>query len=388
MAAERIKCAVPGCKWSGHIIAMHLKEKHDDLSVFDYAEKYDAPIASALGFAKLREVHGTQAPLTPREPQTISDVFGLPKWDGKDPETRFLSRSIDVFEGESTEPVDENYTFQTPALKRLLIAFTLSERNHTWMHGYSGTGKTAFARQVAARLHRKLSRINGDIAISRRHFIGDYVVRGGQTVFNYGILPIAMREGHILLIDEIDMLDERTLGVLRSVLEHPSTLTILENGGERITAHPDFRVIATANTTGAGDETGLFASTRALSAADRQRFSIWIKLDYMDPVKECEMVQRRFPKITMPELRRWHQVVRAIRERHKAGEFEESISPREIINLVEKYLFVGTAMEAARMCLIDRLSNPAAAMAVEELVRAAFDDASTPEELPGEENKP
>lgn len=384
----KIRCAVCN-KWSGHVIVRHLKEKHPELDVFDYVEKYKTQLASAYGFELLKKHQETLVVDRPRVSKKVSELFNIEEEEdvAANPHRRFTTRSLSVFSEPSifTPAIDEDYIFPEKALHRILMALALPSRNRLWLHGYAGTGKTQLVMQVAARTNYGLMRINGDANISRRQLVGDWTVRNGETVFQHGVLPNAMREGHILLIDEIDNLNPAVLSILRGVLEDPSTLVLLENGGEVIKAHPDFRVMATANTAGAGDDSGLFLTSRALSVADRQRFSVWCKVDYLSPVVESSMLKKRFPKITDEEIRRFYQVVSSVRQQFITGKLEESFSPRELINWVEKFFLTGDAMLSAEMCFIDRYQSPAVQVAVSELVRAAFDETKEPAPLPVED---
>lgn len=65
-----------------------------------------------------------------------------------------------------------------------------------------------------------------------------------------------MRYGAILLLSEIDLTSPEIAAGLNSVLDG-SPLYMAENGGEIIPPHPMFRFVATANTNGGGDDTGL-----------------------------------------------------------------------------------------------------------------------------------
>jgi cobaltochelatase CobS len=386
--SEKITCAI--CKkWEGHVIVKHLKEEHPKVSPFDYITEYDAQIASPHGFEVLRRNQKHAVVERPRSPALISKVFGIApeKNEKANGPRKFVNRSVLKFDDRvaNVPEVDEDYVFPEQALKKLLIGLTLPTRNRVWLKGYSGTGKTQLVCQTAARLNYGLVRVQGDSAVTRRHLVGDWVVRNGETVFQHGVVVEAMRRGDILLIDEIDNLNPAALVILRGVLEDPSSISILENGGEVIKAHPYFRVVATANTAGAGDESGLFVTARALSLADRQRFNIWVNVDYLPANVEVGMVMNRFPELTKDEGNRFYQVVQSIRARHKAGEFEESFSPREFINWVEKFFLTGDAMEAAQMCFLDRYQSPAVAVGVGELVKAAWNPAVPSKELPTED---
>ncbi|MBO0180522.1 AAA family ATPase, partial [Vibrio parahaemolyticus] len=88
-------------------------------------------------------------------------------------------------------------------------------------------------------------------------------------------LAIAMREGHVLLINEVDLVDPAELSGLNDILEG-RPLVIAQNGGEIIKPHPMFRVIVTGNSTGSGDPSGLYQGVmmQNLAAMDRYRFSV------------------------------------------------------------------------------------------------------------------
>ncbi|GMH86349.1 hypothetical protein TL16_g10510 [Triparma laevis f. inornata] len=92
-----------------------------------------------------------------------------------------------------------------------------------------------------------------------------------------GPLVHAMREGHLILLDEMSLAEDAVLERLNSVLEPSRTLTLAEKGGaageegiDEITGHPDFRIFATMNP---GGDFG----KRELSPALRSRFTeIWV----------------------------------------------------------------------------------------------------------------
>jgi len=62
-----------------------------------------------------------------------------------------------------------------------------------------------------------------------------------------------MKLGHTFLVDEISLAEDSVLERLNSVLEPERTLLLAEKGGsrntatEQITAHRDFRLVATMN---------------------------------------------------------------------------------------------------------------------------------------------
>nr|XP_009757416.1 PREDICTED: midasin [Nicotiana sylvestris] len=96
-----------------------------------------------------------------------------------------------------------------------------------------------------------------------------------QTIFMWqdGPLVEAMKKGELFLVDEISLADDSVLERLNSVLEPERKLSLAEKGGsdlQKITAHPDFFLLATMNP---GGDFG----KKELSPALRNRFTeIWV----------------------------------------------------------------------------------------------------------------
>ncbi|NMR77876.1 AAA family ATPase, partial [Vibrio alginolyticus] len=111
--------------------------------------------------------------------------------------------------------------------------------------------------------------------------------------FMYGPRAVAMREGHLLLINEVDLADPAELAGLNDVLEG-RPLVIAQNGGEIIKPHPMFRVVVTGNSTGSGDASGLYQGVmmQNLAAMDRYRFT---KVGYADEEAELSILGRVTP---------------------------------------------------------------------------------------------
>ena len=147
-----------------------------------------------------------------------------------------------------------------------------------YLQGATGVGKSELVNKLAQYNKIKLVRINFNIGITEQHLIGKFIIKDNKTEFIYGLVPQAMKNGWWILFDEIDFAQPEHLASLQSVLEGNSLL-LTQNENEEIFPHPNFRVFATGNTKGRGDDTQSYVGTNFLNAAFLDRWSIF-EMDY------------------------------------------------------------------------------------------------------------
>ena len=204
--------------------------------------------------------------------------FDVPawKWDGDHPHV---------------PEVDEGYIFRPFELMRLLYAVLGNHR--CYLHGHTGSGKTTLVEQVAARLKWPFMRVNFDSEITRMDLIGRDVltVEGGATKSSFvdGILPQMMSGPYIGCFDEIDFVRPDVGYVMQRALEG-NGLLLTEDGGRMVHPHPMFRMIATGNTVGQGDELGMYQGARPQSLALLDRFTTWIHVEYMGAEDRAKLI--------------------------------------------------------------------------------------------------
>jgi cobaltochelatase CobS len=160
--------------------------------------------------------------------------------------------------------------------------------------GERGTGKTEFVNQLAARLGRKLVRVNFDEALERADFIGANTIAGGDVVWAEGIITKAIQHpGALILLDEVGFARAQSVSVLHALTERSvhRALTIAETGA-RIPVASHVAFFAADNSNGHGDS-GNFAGVREQNTAFLDRFGFTLRFEYLPAVDEAALIVKR-----------------------------------------------------------------------------------------------
>jgi cobaltochelatase CobS len=279
----------------------------------------------------------------------IETDFMVPfwEWDGVHPEV---------------PKVDEFYIFRDYLLIRSLYAIVSNQR--MYLQGHTGSGKTTLVEQIAARLNWPFMRINFDSEITRMDLIGRDTLKDGKSVFVDGVLPRMMSGPYISVFDEIDFCRPDVAYVMQSVLEGNS-FRITEDGGREVKPHPMFRMFATGNTVGQGDEHGMYQGARPQSLAFLDRFQIWGKVPYLNEEERKELIKRQYPALEEQTVGIINKYATEHLTAFVQGNVLQPISPRGILALAKavSHLSVFNAgktkvmKEAITMTILDRCTS-------------------------------
>jgi hypothetical protein len=142
------------------------------------------------------------------------------------------------------------------------------------LEGETAASKTTAILYLAHRLGQAVIRLNLNGQTDAGELVGRYVPAEGGWAFHEGVLPVAMRRGHWLLLDEMNLAEPQVLERLNSALESPPTLVVSEGpgtvfgrGGD-VEPAPDFRLLATLNP-------AEYSGRSVLSPSFRNRWLIW-----------------------------------------------------------------------------------------------------------------
>ncbi|KAL5111458.1 Midasin [Taenia crassiceps] len=158
------------------------------------------------------------------------------------------------------------------------------------LQGETSVGKTSLITYLAARVGQVCHRINNHEHTDLQTYLGAYTAASAVSVctsnesgpvplvFQEGIFVQAMKQGHWIILDELNLAPTEILEALNRVLDENRELFITETQ-EVVKAHPHFRVFATQN------PPGLYAGRKVLSRALRNRF---VELNF-DPLPRAEL---------------------------------------------------------------------------------------------------
>ena len=198
------------------------------------------------------------------------------------------------------------------------------------VQGAHGTGKSTHIEQIAAHLNWPLVRVNLDGHI-KLDLVGRdvVVVRDGLQVteFREGIVPWSLQRPVALVFDELDAGQPDVMFVIQRMLERGGSFTLLDQN-RVLSAHPGFRIFATANTVGLGNLSGLYHGTQLLNQAQVDRWDIVARLDYLSPDAEVGIVSTHVPSADADTLGGMVAVAGMTRVGFAAGDLSTVMSPR------------------------------------------------------------
>jgi cobaltochelatase CobS len=268
----------------------------------------------------------------------------------------FQGRVLEKFKEENPliPKLDFNYRFQ-PFVSNVIDSVNAGE--NTLLTGGTGVGKTSSVEQLAAQCKIPLIRVNFNGETRLSDFIGKVQVLRGETHWVDGVLPMAMKKGCWLLLDELDFADPSILSLLHPVLEENPCLVLKENNGEVVRPHPNFRIFATANSIGAMQEkAGHYSGTNHMNEAFLDRWQV-LMIPNLSEKEELKVVRNKVVGLKTAWARnivKFAQRVRA-RELQNIELASDSFSTRRVLAWAKKTALMRSPLEGAKLAWVDKL---------------------------------
>ena len=259
--------------------------------------------------------------------------------------------------------------------------------------GLSGNGKTTMIEQACAKAKRECYRVNITQETDEDDLIGGFRLVQGETVFVYGPVVEAMKNGGVLLLDEIDLGSSKIM-CLQPVLEGKGVF--IKKTGEWVSPAKGFTVVATANTKGKGDTDGRFVGTNVMNEAFLDRFDWTMEQDYAARKTETKILVKKMEKFGKVDqdfadyLTRWAEITR---KAFAEGAIDEIITTRRLENICKAFSIFGDRATAVDLALARFDADTQQAFRnlydkVDDTMREEETPAETSDETPREKHAP
>lgn len=256
---------------------------------------------------------------------------------------------------EMVPEINNTYVYDIDDLKNVMLALSLNINPYVW--GHKGTGKSELFEQIAARTNRPFVRIQHTANTEESHIVGMWTVKDGATVFELGPLALAMQNGWMYLADEYDFASPAVLSVYQAVLEgKPLMIKEADAANRIIKPHPNFRFVATGNTNGSGDETGLYQGTNIQNSANFDRFGMCIQKHYMPKAMEIAALNKRCG-LAEADSKKIVEFASLVREAYDGSKISDTISLRTMINAAQIGICRGNFAMGVQLSFINKLSR-------------------------------
>ena len=377
---DKIKCEICGAQI--HSVQMHLKTDHPEITVEQYIRDYpEAPLMSELAKAKLAEKRAAKTPsddghklemagtaaaatvstLVPKGSvvkKAFHEVFNLGKVKAamsSKGDAIPISVIANPEEPDMVPTSSDDYVYDIDELKNVILGLELNIPTYVW--GHKGSGKSELFEQIAARCGRAFMRVQHTVNTEESHIVGQWTVKDGHTVFEFGPLPLAMLNGWTYCADEYDFALPSVLSVYQAVLEGKA-LVIKEAPADKriIKPHPNFRFVATGNTNGSGDETGLYQGTNIQNSANYDRFGMVIHKQYMKKQAESLILQNRVG-LVKEDADKMVEFAALVREAYDGAKISDVISPRTLIYAAKIGVKRGSFRQGITLSFVNKLSK-------------------------------
>lgn len=229
---------------------------------------------------------------------------------------------------------DQSHYIITPFVQRNmnnLIRAASTRRYPVLIQGPTSSGKTSMIEYLARKSGNKFVRINNHEHTDLQEYLGSYISGAdGKLAFQEGILVKALREGHWIVLDELNLAPTDVLEALNRLLDDNRELLIPETQ-EVVRPHDDFMLFATQN------PAGLYGGRKVLSRAFRNRF---LELHFDDiPVEELtEILHRRtmIPESWCKRIVKVYQELSTLRQENRIFEQKSFATLRDLFRWAQR----------------------------------------------------
>lgn len=338
LVTAKVKCAV--CGHQDHSLYKHITDAHGMTPADYHAAHPGAELLSPFGARIYKDIAKRSPAAIEAQPIDVDSLVAFGVGFGASNSPKHI-RGYRGFNAEThyVPAADTNYVFPVELTKNFLLGVATGAK--MYIMGPTGSGKTSMAEQVAARLGRPFCRVQMHAEMEPVELTGTwYVNEHGTMEYMYSDFVTMLQLPSVICLDEYDSGNPTVTALANAVLEG-KPLVLANKAGERVRPHPDCIIVATGNTNGLGDETGLYASTAVQSFATMNRFQMFLVVDYMGQDDEIMLLTKRYPRILHQHCHDMVKFANAVRDGFKGGTMQVVLSTRQLVNWGQWLMMTG-----------------------------------------------
>ncbi|MEI5908882.1 MoxR family ATPase [Bacillus spongiae] len=245
-----------------------------------------------------------------------------------------------------------------------LIALSLGK--NVLLKGPTGAGKTKLAETISAIFQQPMHSVNCSVDLDAEALLGFKTLQqqNGETVIGFTPGPViqAMKSGHLLYIDEINMAKPETLPILNGVLDYRRMITNPFTS-EVISAQPSFGVVAAINEG--------YVGTVPLNEALKNRFVV-IEVPYIQGDVLFSVLQEQSKLKNEDLLGQFVQLSFDLNTQVKNGQVsEEAASIRALLDASDLAVYL-PPLRAIQRGIIDKLEDERERAAIFNIAQTIF----------------
>lgn len=193
----------------------------------------------------------------------------------------------------------------------------LENAENVLIFGPTGSGKTMSVLAYASERNMPYYNVASHNGIEISQLIGQWIpTPDGHYKWQDGAVTQIVRNGGVLLLNEINFMPERFTTAIFSLLDDRRHLLLMGNNGEIIHAHKDLLIVADMNPQ--------YRGTRPMNEAFKDRWAHKLEFDY-DPKIERSLIKSK----AMLDM------AGALRESHDKREIQTPISTRSLVTFAK-----------------------------------------------------
>lgn len=209
------------------------------------------------------------------------------------------------------------------------------------LQGPTSSGKTSLVKYLSSITGHEFVRINNHEHTDLQEYLGTYITdASGKLVFHEGVLVKAVRNGHWIVLDELNLAPSDVLEALNRLLDDNRELFVPELC-ETIKAHPNFMLFATQN------PPTFYGGRKMLSRAFRNRF-VEIHVDEI-PENELSTILERRCAIPESYAKKMVEVMKELQLHRQSSKVFAGkhgfITPRDLFRWAYRFKAFGKSYE-------------------------------------------